>query len=83
MNMSKKKAQNSEKELGQMQNELTVRLCANCDCCAICWEQESTPLYVILSNIFSNGEIPELEFFAYEKEDRDKLIQFMIDCGNK
>ena len=34
-------------------------------------------------NIFSNGEIPELEVIAYEKEDTDKLIQFMIDGGNK
>ena len=35
------------------------------------------------SNIFANGEIPELEVIAYEKEDTDKLIQFMIDGGNK
>ena len=34
--------------------------------------------YVSLANIFSNGEIPELELVAYEKEDIDKLIQFMI-----
>ena len=28
--------------------------------------------YVSLANIFSNGEIPELEIVAYEKEDIDK-----------
>ena len=39
--------------------------------------------YVSLANIFSNGEIPELEVIAYEKEDTDKLIQFMMDGGNK
>ena len=39
--------------------------------------------YVSLANIFSGGEIPELEVIAYEKEDTDKLIQFMIDGGNK
>ena len=38
--------------------------------------------YVSMANIFSNGEIPELEVIAYEKEDTDKLIQFMIDGGN-
>ena len=27
--------------------------------------------YVSLANIFSNGEIPELEIIAYEKEDID------------
>lgn len=39
--------------------------------------------YVSMANIFANGEIPELEVIAYEKEDTDKLIQFMIDGGNK
>ena len=39
--------------------------------------------YVSMANIFSNGEIPELEVIAYEKEDTDKLIQSMIDGGNK
>lgn len=28
--------------------------------------------YVSMANIFSNGEIPELEIIAYEKEDIDK-----------
>ena len=27
--------------------------------------------YVSMANIFSNGEIPELELIAYEKEDID------------
>ena len=38
--------------------------------------------YVSLANIFSNGEIPELEIIAYEKEDTDRLIKFMLDGGN-
>lgn len=33
--------------------------------------------YVSMANIFSNGEIPELEILAYEREDIDKLIDFM------
>ena len=32
-----------------------------------------------LANIFSGGEIPELEIVAYEKEDIDKLLSFMIN----
>ena len=35
--------------------------------------------YVSMANIFSNGEIPELEVIAYEKEDIDKLIKFMLE----
>ena len=35
--------------------------------------------YVSLANIFSNGEIPELELVAHEKEDVDKLMNFMVN----
>ena len=35
--------------------------------------------YVSMANIFSNGEIPELEIIAFEKEDIDKLVSFMIN----
>lgn len=38
--------------------------------------------YVSMANIFSNGEIPELEVIAYEREDTDRLIKFMLDGGN-
>ena len=34
--------------------------------------------YVSLANIFSNGEIPELELIAHEKEDVYKLIDFIM-----
>ena len=79
MNMSKKEQYTAE-ELGQMQNELTGRLCANCDCCAICWEQESTPLYGILSNMITsilNVGIPakesEEELSHYCKHSKDMV----------
>ena len=39
--------------------------------------------YVSMANIFSNGEIPELEIIAYEKEDIDKLIAFMLGQSDK
>ena len=35
--------------------------------------------YVSLANIFSNGEIPELEILAAEKEDIEKLLNFMMN----
>ena len=34
--------------------------------------------YVSLANIFSNGEIPELEIVEKKKEDIDKLMDYMI-----
>ena len=36
--------------------------------------------YVSMASIFSNGDmIPELEIIAYEPEDTQKLISFMIN----
>lgn len=35
--------------------------------------------YVSMANIFSCGEIPELELIAHEPEDVDKLLHFMIN----
>ena len=35
--------------------------------------------YVSLANIFSNGEIPELEVIAHEPEDVDRLVNFMLE----
>ena len=35
--------------------------------------------YVSMANIFSNGEIPELEIVAHEKEDIDRLIALMVN----
>lgn len=34
--------------------------------------------YFSLANMFSNGEIPELEIIAYNQEDVNKLIDFMM-----
>ena len=34
--------------------------------------------YVSMANIFSNGEIPDLEIVAPEPEDIDKLVKFML-----
>ena len=35
--------------------------------------------YVSMANIFSKGEIPELEIIAYEPEDIGKLVNFMME----
>lgn len=34
--------------------------------------------YFSLATIFSNSEILELEIIAYEKEDIDKIVDFMV-----
>lgn len=35
--------------------------------------------YVSLAKIFSGGEIPEMEIVAYEREDIDKIMKYMIN----
>ena len=35
--------------------------------------------YVSMANIFSDGTIEELEIIAYEPEDIDKLVNFMVN----
>lgn len=34
--------------------------------------------YVSLANVFSNGNIPELEIVAHEQEDVQRILDFMI-----
>ncbi len=51
--MSTKKNVYQAEELGQIQNELTGKVCASCDSCAVCWERDSTPLYGILSQMIT------------------------------
>ncbi|MBR2258438.1 MAG: polya polymerase [Blautia sp.] len=34
--------------------------------------------YVSLANLFANAEIPEMELVAYEHEDLERLINYMM-----
>lgn len=67
-------------ELGQIQNELTGKICASCDSCALCWERDSTPLYGILAQMITslwNGGMPEADTQSqleqYCKKSRDMV----------
>lgn len=67
-------------ELGQIQNELTGKMCASCDSCAVCWERDSTPLYGILSQMIMSlwhGGMPAEEtkqqLEQYCKKSRDMV----------
>lgn len=62
--MSAKKSQYTVEELGQVQNELTGKVCASCDSCALCWDRDSAPLYGVLSQMLASiwhGEKPDVE----------------------
>lgn len=62
--MSAKKSQYTVEELGHVQNELTGKVCASCDSCALCWDRDSAPLYGVLSQMLASiwhGEKPDVE----------------------
>ena len=95
--MSTKRSGEAMDELGQVQNELTGKICASCEACAVCWERDSTPLYGILSQmiagIWHNGE-PEkaareqLEQYCRKSKDMVEeavhvLAYIMQDCAKE
>ncbi len=67
-------------ELGHIQNELTGKICASCDSCALCWERDSAPVYGALSQLIAGlwrgetpGEESEEQLGAYCKRSRDMV----------
>lgn len=67
-------------ELGEIQNELTGRICASCDSCALCWEQGATPLYGILAQMLTSiwhegtpEAETEVQLEQYCKKSRDMV----------
>lgn len=70
--MSRKKEQYTQEEFGKIQNELTGRLCAGCDSCAVCWEREDAPLYGVLSRMIASI----WNVGAPEKENEEELAQY-------
>lgn len=78
--MGQKKSQYTAEELGQIQNELTGKMCASCESCALCWERDATPLYGILSGMISSiwhvgapDEAQEQELSRYCPKSRDMV----------
>lgn len=72
LNMSRQKVEYSGEEYGRLQNELTGKLCLNCDACAVCWEKENTPIYEILPRLIH--EI--MEKGRASKEQQDQLAKY-------
>lgn len=52
-----------QEDLGQMQQELTGRICSGCDTCAICWSSANPTMYGVfgrlIKNLVQNGEADE------------------------
>lgn len=44
----------TSEEMGQIQNEITNKMCTACDQCAICWEADTSPMYTYLSQMIQS-----------------------------
>lgn len=78
--MSTKRSSYTAEELGQIQNELTGKLCASCESCAVCWERDSTPLYGILAQMINGiwhggepGAETEAQLEQYCRKSKDMV----------
>ena len=58
----------SEEEIGQVQNEITGKICVSCDMCQVCWEKDS-PIYGLFGSLMESIE----KFGRAEKEYEDRL----------
>ena len=43
-------------EMGKMQQEITGKICMSCDQCAICWQEETSPMYELFFRLFHSIE---------------------------
>ncbi len=78
--MSAAGAKDAGEEVGQIQSELTSKICAGCDSCAVCWERDPEPLYGSLAKMITTvlsgtdgTKEEERELGRYCKRSRDMV----------
>lgn len=54
--MSRHKESFEVEEMGKMQQEITGKICISCDQCALCWEEDSSPMYQIFYRLLHSIE---------------------------
>ncbi len=63
----------SSEEMGRIQNEVTNRMCASCNSCALCWETPSSPMYGYLSQLIESIR-------SAGRADRDTQLKMQEYC---
>lgn len=43
-------------EMGKMQQEITGKICVSCEQCAICWQEDTSPMYELFYRLFHSIE---------------------------
>jgi stage II sporulation protein E len=54
--MSQYKSHFAVEEMSKMQQEITGKLCISCNQCALCWEQETSPMYQLFGRLLQSIE---------------------------
>ncbi len=54
--MSRQKDGFEAEEVGKMQQEITGKVCISCSQCALCWEQENSPMFQVFSRLIHSIE---------------------------
>lgn len=54
--MKRFKSNFEPEEMGKMQQEIASKICMSCDQCAICWQEETSPMYDIFYRLFHSIE---------------------------
>ena len=85
--MNRYKEDFTAEELGRMQTEVTGRICASCNQCAICWEENTTPMYQVLYRFLQalqrgadvNESAQELEQYCPYKDEMIEQIMLVFE----
>lgn len=54
--MNHKKERFEVEEVGRMQQEITGKICVSCNQCALCWEQDNSPMYDVFYRLMHSIE---------------------------
>lgn len=69
-----KKVEFHQEEMGRIQQELTGRICAGCDTCAVCWQPDNPTMYQVfgqmINSLSKNGNTDEATQIELKKHCR-------------
>lgn len=54
--MNQYKSNFEPEEMGRMQQEITGKICMSCDQCAICWQEDTSPMYEVFYRLIHSLE---------------------------
>lgn len=69
--MNQYKSNFEPEEMGKMQQEITGKICMSCDQCAICWQEDTSPMYEVFYKLIHSLEKRGVAEEAVQKQLED------------